>query len=478
MAVLAVIGMLGLLAPLFRLGLYAVPYYDDYLHVKFVKSFVQEYGGFEGWWKGVLYTVQSQYYAWQGTYSTQFIVSASPLLLDDKYYRYVVLAVLLVFIISVMAAVWMLTKRLMKVTTGGAWIIAVIVTMTLVEFIYTAQQGIYWYNGEVHYTLMHGLLLLTIAIAVEVLYASSCKKAFVLSVLMAILGIIVAGSNFVTILQGLLVILTIIGLGILKRNKKTWFLAMPTFLYTFGFYINVSAPGNAKRGVLFEGCGVMESILLSFKSGAEQFVKFTGLIMVAVMMLLVPVVWNAVRNMEYEFRFPGLVTFYSICLYAAGFTSSYYGMGTPGVSRTWVVIKLTLQLLIFVNEIYWIGWFVKRRQKKKEVQNVEHYLVYYGVLGLMIMGIFALSSNKAGSFSTYGAYYYIHSGEAYNFYQQYTERIEKIKNGGDVVELEPYVWRPYFLCMGELSNDPNAEQNKSLAQWYDKEAVYIAVNEE
>lgn len=196
------------------------------------------------------------------------------------------------------------------------------------------------------------------------------------------------------------------------------------------------------------------------------------------MLLLAPVIWNVVGKMEYEFRLPGLVTLYSICLYATGFTSSYYGMGTPGLSRTWVVIKFTLQLLIFVNEIYWMGWFVKKRQKKKEVQCVEHYLFYYGAVGLMILGIFALSPNKIGEFSSYGAYYYVHSGEAYNFYQEYENRIEKIENSGAVVELEPYGWRPYFLCMGELSTDPNAEQNKSLAQWYGKEAVYIVVKEE
>lgn len=477
-AVLAVMGMLGLLAPLFRLGMYAVPYYDDYLHVRFVKNFVVEYGGLGAWWQGVLYTVKSQYYAWQGTYSTQFIVSASPLLLDDKYYSYVVLFVLLLFIVSVMAAVVMLTKRLMKMTTGGAWITAVIVTMTLLELIYTAQQGVYWYNAEVHYTLMHGLLLLTIAVSVEILYAKSCKRAVVLSIAMAILGIIVAGSNYVTILQGELVLLTIILLGFLKKNKKTWFLVTPVLLYTFGFYMNVNAPGNQKRGAAYQGCGVMESVLLSFKSGAEQFVNFTGLILVVIMLLLVPVVWNAVRNMEYEFRLPGLVTLYSVCLYATGFTSSYYAMGTPGLSRTWVVIKFTLQLLFFVNEIYWIGWFVKKRQKQREVQCTEHYLSYYGMLCLMMLGIFALSDNKIGEFSSYGAYHYIHSGEAYNFHQQYEERIEKIKNGGSVVELEPYAWRPYFLCMGELSTDPNAEQNMSLAQWYGKKAVYIAVKEE
>jgi len=62
-----------------------------------------------------------------------------------------------------------------------------------------------------------------------------------------------------------------------------------------------------------------------------------------------------------------------------------------------------------------------------------------------------ISPNKVDSFSSYGAYYYIHSGEAYN---------------------------SYFLCIGDLSTDPNAQQNVSFAKWYEKEAVYIVVGEE
>lgn len=472
-AVLAMIGMLGLLAPIFRLALYAVPYYDDYLHVKFARGFLREYGGFRGWIEGVLYTVKSQYYAWQGTFSTQFIVSASPIILDDKYYSYAVVAVLIIFVISVMAFVLMTTKRLLNISTGARWIMAVVVTMSLIELIYTAQQGIYWYNGEVHYTLMHGLFLLMVAVAVEILYVKSNRVALILSVPMAILGIIVAGSNFVTILQGLLVLLTIVGLGILCKNKKVYFLIVPTCVYALGFYFNVIAPGNDKRGQNFQGYGAVKSILYSFKSAGEQFFEFTGLIMVVIMLLLLPVVWNAVINMEYKFRLPGLVTLYSICLYATGFTSSYYGMGTPGISRAWVVIKFTLQLLIYINEIYWIGWFVKRRQRKTTVKPMGHYLAYYAVMCLAVLGIFAISPNQAGSFSSYGAYYYIHSGEAYNFYQQYEARIDKIENSGNVVEVEPYYWKPQFLCIGDLSTDPNSSANRALAEWYGKDAIYV-----
>lgn len=473
LAIVATICMLGVVAPIIRLGFYAIPYYDDYLHLTFAKGFYNEYGGFAGWLEGVLFTVKSQYYAWQGTYSTQFIVSTNPFFFGDKYYGYAVIAVFVIFVLAVFGAVMMLLKKLLKVDLAGRVIASVIITATLVEFIHTAQQGIYWYNGAVHYTMMHGLMLLMVALAVNIFYSKTAVSATFMALAMTLLGAIVAGSNYVTILQGLLLLLTVLGFGILLKKRKTLFLIVPLVVYTVGFYFNVSAPGNAKRGANFQGFGVIKSILYSFKSAAENFWLFTGLATVAVLFIFLPVAWNAVRKVNFEFKLPGLVTLYSICLYATGFTSSYFAMGNAGLGRTWIVVKFTLQLLLFVNEIYWIGWFIKRREKKKEVGEMKHYLLYYSVFCACVLLVLAFAKNQAGTYSTYGAYYYIHTGEAYEFYSQYQRRVETIVNGGSVVEVEPYTIRPWFLCMGELSEDPNASQNSSIAKWYGKEAIYI-----
>lgn len=468
-ASLAVAAMVLLMLPLIRLAFYAVPYFDDYLHIRFPRGFYIEYGGFSGWFRGVCYAVKSQYYAWQGTYSTQFIVSANPIILGEEFYGYSVIVVLVLFVFLAIFSIYRLTRRLMNMEKAASVIMSIVVTAAMLELIHTAQQGIYWFNGAVHYTLMHGMMLLMLMLAVEILYVKSNVCAVGLMILMVFVGIVVAGSNFVTILQCLLVLLTIIALGALWKKKRTLLLVLPTVIYAFCFRLNVSAPGNAVRAGHFEGYGVVKSVLYSFKSAAEEFWNFTGLIMIVVLLLALPVIVNTVKRMDFSFKYPGLVTAYSICLYATGFTSSYYGMGNSGVSRAWIVIKFTLQLLLFVNEIYWVGWLTKR----KTLPQIKHYPAYYAVLGCAMLLIFAFSSNQAGSFSSYGAYYYVHSGEAFNFYSQYEERIETIKSSGPVVELEPYAWRPFFLCIGDLSTNPTASANQAIAQWYYKDAIYI-----
>ena len=92
--------------------------------------------------------------------------------------------------------------------------------------------------------------------------------------------------------------------------------------------------------------------------------------------------------------------------------------------------------------------------------------------------IFLQSPNQAGNYSSFGAYYYVHTGEAYNFYQEYLERVEILKSSEMNVVLEPYHYRPWLLCMGDLSDDPNNEANRSLANWYGKASVVAEYTEE
>ena len=98
---------------------------------------------------------------------------------------------------------------------------------------------------------------------------------------------------------------------------------------------------------------------------------------------------------------------------------------------------------------------------------------FYAIMGLEFIMIFQVSPNQAGHYSAYGAYYYVHTGEAYNFHQEYLERVEKLLGDEDDVQLQPYHYKPWFLCMGDLSEDENNEANRSLAIWYDKDSVTL-----
>ncbi len=469
LAVLAVLGLVLLLVPLLRLACYAVPWYDDYNFMGRARGFSIQSG--KGYFYGALQTMRQEWYAWQGTYATTFLTALNPCLYGEEYQKFGIMGVILVFTLSMLVFGNVVLGNFLKAEKSSKWLMSSVVAASCIGLIYTAQQGLYWYNAAVHYTLMAGIMFLMLASVVKILY---CEKTFlkVLFMLLAmVLGIICGGSNYVTILQGLLLLLTILSLSIFFRRKNWQFLILPTITFAIAFWINVSAPGNSKRGASYQGDGAIQAILNSFIAAGKYFWELTGPMMLVCMLLLVPVIVNIVKKSDYAFKLPGLVTLYSICLYATGFTSSRYAMGTDGLSRTWVTIKYTLQILLYLNEIYWAGWIVKKRESKGKDSEAAHYILHYIAMACLILGVFYLSPNQAGWYSPYGAYYYVHTGEAYNFYHEYLDRVEILKSDEMDIVFEPYRFKPWLLCLNDLSENPDAEENCALANWYGKNTV-------
>lgn len=97
--------------------------------------------------------------------------------------------------------------------------------------------------------------------------------------------------------------------------------------------------------------------------------EYTGLVVLTVMLLLVPLIWQAVKSTDYRFRYPGIVLAWSFGLYATGYTPSLYSLGHAGLSRTLNAVKITYFMLLFLNEIYWCGWL---RQVLKKEQRKPH----------------------------------------------------------------------------------------------------------
>lgn len=470
-AILAILLLAVLLVPLLRLAIYACPWYDDYLFLNNTRLFMQE-EGMAGFFHGAWFTVRHWWHTWQGSFASIFIMAVNPFVFGEEYYFVGIVAVLLIVVASIYFFVTVLCRYMLGADRANSCICAVVVTAALIELIYSAQEGIYYYNAAVHYTLMHGFLFLMIAWSVKFLYDTDRKRAVWHLILVSFFAVLCGGSNYVTSLQGICILFSVFALGLLAKKRKSLFLLIPLAFYGVSFGINVIAPGNSVRASNFQGCGALESIGRSLLEAANSFWELVGPMTLVAVLVFLPVAWNMVKESGFSFRLPALVTAYSYGLYATGFTSGFYSMGTRvGTSRTWVTIKFTFQILLFINIVYWMGWLMKK--SKREIPRFRHYVWYYLGAGILALAIFSLTGNQAGSYSSYGAYYYVHTGEAAAFRQQYLERVEKIRDSGDVVELDPLVWRPWFLYKGDLAPDPSEPKNVSMAMWYDKSQIYV-----
>lgn len=465
------------LIPLLRLALYSVPWYDDYLYGRYVKAAVGDGGGFFQILRSAWEPARIEWWAFQGTFSSIFLMALVPCAWGQQYYFIGPVILILLPVAGVFALVGVLSRDVCGFDRAQTLCLQSGVSAIVLMFIYTAQQGFYWFNGGLHYVGMHSFLMMFIALAVKLLKAKN-RAALVFLVPGTMLGALAAGgSNYVTALQGGLLILSVAGFGFLCKNKRFLLLLPSVLVYGFCFYKNVTAPGNSKRMALFAdwGCGPVEAVLRSFWEGILHLWEFTGLITLAALAVLVPVIWQMVKKSDYKFRYPGLVLAWSVCLYASGFTPSLYSLGHAGLSRALNAVKITYQLLLIINVVYWIGYYCRRAEKQgRETWNGTCPWWFYPAVGAEMLLIFAAASNQAGNYSAYGAYYYVHTGEAYNFYHEYLDRVELLESGEKDVLVKPYGYQPWFLCMGDWSEDPDHEINRAIAVWFDVDSVAVS----
>lgn len=484
LATILFLGLAVALLPVYRLAMYATPYYDDYNYANSVRIMWNSSPTFGTVLKEAAWVVGNTYRSWQGTYSSVFLMSLMPEVFGTGYYFVGIFAIITALVAGTFFLTYTLALYVAKATRVNSVIVAELVTIAITELIYSAQQGIYWYNGSIHYTFAHGMLFVLIAFVIRFIYSDNKVLSWIDMAMVMILSAYVAGTNFITALQGLLAIGVIDIIFFFIKRRKALFLLIPLTLYVVGTIISIMAPGNSVRQQYYAGAAKspIASVLLSFKSAGSYFPKFTGIVIIAVLLVLLPVMYDMAGKAKLSFRWPGLVSVFSFCLYATGFTPSWFGMGSDGLARTFCVVKITFLFLLFLNEFYWIGWIVKKRKEKAEGKEpvflFKHCFATYLLSIAVLLISFVFSKDKAGSYLSYGAYYYIHTGEANNYYVEQMQRDEQIRKSGAVVELKPLVWRPWFLCKKEdLDSNPEAEQNLAAAKWYDKSAIYVVYDE-
>lgn len=491
-AVLAVCVLALLLAPLLRLAFYAVPWYDDYNYGMYVKNALEADRSVVSALGGAAECARVQWYAWQGTFSSIFFMALMPAAWGEQYYFVGSVFLILMLTCSVWTLTGVLTRHVLQSDRVNCVLLQTVSAIVVVELIHSAQQGFYWYNGGVHYVGMHSFLIFLVAVWVRLLTGGGkVSSAFLLAGSLA--GAVLAGgANYVTALQGLLVGCSLVALGAFLGRKRAALLLPSLLVYGFCFYKSIVAPGNyVREGALSSLGGGMTpvmAVVYSFRDAFLHLGEFTGPVMLILLALAFPFVKNVVRRQPLRFRYPGILLAWSFCLYASGFTPTLYVMGHDGFARTLNAVKITYQLLLLLNFVYFTGWACRKMQETRErgtlsrlwgrfqgivgMGTEKNSLRFYVLIAVLILTAFALEKNQAGHYSSYGAYYYVHTGEANEFHKEYLARVETIESSGAVVEVDAYRFRPWFLRLGDLSEDAGREENQAMAKWYCKDAIY------
>ena len=478
-AALALLLLIASLIPVYRIGLYSEPFYDDYVYSLDVKN-AYEAEGVQGIAPAVFETVSRVWKTWQGTYSSVALMSLTSLVFGEEYYFIGVWVCLTVMTVGGFILPFTGFRKILKADIASSLIAGALSSFMFIEFVYYAFEGLLWYNSAVHYTFMHGMMFILLAVQINLIYANSKASRIGFYLLEIILAIIVAGSNFVTSLQGLLFFLIVMVLAFVKSRREGLY-HVPAFLaYLVGFLQNVLAPGNSVRASFFNGFSAVKAMGYSVSEAVVRLPELTKFTTPIVLLALVPVIVEAVGNVDFSFKLPGVVSVLLFGMYATGYVSSFFGVGGAPVWRTMCAVKYTYQLTLLVCMIYWIGWAVKKRQSKgKTPHKINHNLIYYAICTVLMIMSYAFSGNRVGEYSTMGAYTYTHYYVAQSLDAEYKERIETIKNSEEAeVYVKPYETEASFLIgNNELSENPNEDVNRAMADYYGKDKIMLQTKE-
>lgn len=414
---------------------------------------------------------------WQGNFSVGwFTTSMMGIFIKDAYYMGTYLS-LGGFVLSGLLLFMVLLKKVLGADTFRAGIIAISVLCMQILLVPVPAEAYFWFCGAVTYTGAYSAaLLLTLFLVLLYLESGKRRKRFMLMLGIMLLSLFVAGGTYVTLMGMFLVYFFLVVLYWYRKNPNRWLATAGLLLYLAVAGLNVLAPGNQKRltSAGAEQMSAIGAILRSLWEAALYIAKNTMLPSVILALLFVPLFLKIVKKKNYQYPLPLLVTLISFGVFAAQFTPNLYTLGITGAGRIQNVYRWTFYIWLYGNELYWIGWLVRKKKVYESNTNTtEGYLLPGWMLGAVLLAL-ALYVWGGDTLSSVSAAYSLHRGEAQSYYAEYQERLAVLEDETvtDAV-FKPYTFIPYVLYFGDITDKPEDWVNQAVANYYGKNSVVL-----
>lgn len=475
-----------LLAPVLFLGQYDYHCADDFGFSAASHIAWEDTHSLSAVFKAAGETVVDRWHTWQGTFTTMFLMALEPGLFGDSYYHLVPWIMIGAMTVSTMYILYILLVEVVG-CDKTTWIsVSMIYLIVALECIVDPLQGFFWYNGAVHYMIPHSIAIFFIALLMKLRIS---RRKVMLCVLISVISFLLGGSNYITALGiGVVLVYAIIIDLFLKLKKNMWMNIVPMLFFTPAFMINVLAPGNSVRQAMISyHPSPIKAIMLSFYYCIERALgDWLDWKIVAFMLACCPfsiVVANIIKERKkFKFQQPMMVVIFSFCFLSSLFAPSAYSAGDAGGGRVENIIYLDYVLILFLNEVYIIGWLDLRLQLFEKINSVNlnnkknlMFLICFCVGVLFCAGLSVLRDKNC--FTTSSAIESIISGEASRYGDEIKERSIQINNcEGEVLIVPRFIETPYLLYMDDIVPESDDWRNNSMENYYRIKEV-IAVSE-
>lgn len=466
------------LIPIFVLAGYNFPCADDYGYSIYTRLAWEDTHNLFSVIAAAFRKVAEIWLTWQGTYSSVFLMALQPGIFGDSFYAVTPWVILVPYSLAVL---YLFRSVFEKLLGAEKWIpisVSCIYLLVAVQTMVDKTQGIFWYNGSVHYMVPQAALFTLTGLLVRMAAEPGGREKWRMTAAVFLI-LYIGGGNLVTGLEcGIWVAAAVVLAAAEKKKGQAKRFALLFGAWAVFFGINAGAPGNWVRQEDFGyRPGAVRSVLQSFYYCLDfVFGQWSDWTVPALILLIFPFVGKAVHGYKgnFGFRYPLLVLAFSFCILSSMFTPSVYASGEPGAGRIYNIIYLTYLLLLVINMIYLYGWFVKRCAVRNFIDEKADQIYRISVLAGIAFCMVINAAAVPGRFTSVSALNCVVSGEAKVWKQEERERMEILTD--DAVrdaELKEFSVKPDLLFYEDIEPEADNWKNMRMSGYFRKDSVRL-----
>ncbi|HAP21401.1 MAG TPA: hypothetical protein DCR27_08980 [Lachnospiraceae bacterium] len=465
------------LIPILLLEKYNFPSADDFGYSALTRHAWLETHNIASVFAAAFYKVADIYQNWQGTWSSVFLMTLQPGIFGDRFYwitTWIMVGAISFSGFYLFHTIFCTCLRADK----HSWLAVSSLYLLLgIQCMVDKTQGLFWYNGAVHYILpQSALFILTACILKMSVESGNPIKVFLITIF---LSCYIGGGNYITGLECGILLFTAIALCFFGKKKKNFYrLLFPTVIWAVSFFINIISPGNLQRQKEFiNHPGIIRSILRSFYYCLDfvwnQWINWTTLLFV---LLLLPFLLKAVRQYKgtFSFSYPLLVPVYSFCILSSMFTPSVFAEGLPGTGRIYNIIYLTWLLFIVVNILYLYGWYLRKYGSawKLDENDAATFHIFSAMVAFCCFAFTSIA--EPDFFTSTSALRSLLNGEAKGYRIQQEERLKILTD--DTIQdakVKEFTNKPYLLFYSDVDASADSWWNIRASKYYKKNRISL-----
>lgn len=425
--------------------------------------------------KGAIGVAVNFWYTWQGTYTTATFAALLPSIFGEQYYAFVgIVMITLIFVSNTVFSVYFVKrfkgKKLWGITIGF------LMSFLMVQWMPSAVQGLYWYNGALHYCFPNSLFLIYICLLFEAQRKNSKGKTIILRISCLICAFLIGGGNQVSALMSIVFTTAFVMCHIKKdvvNTVENFGILIATIL---SFLVSALAPGTAIRQAVFtERPNVLKTIVLATIQGVSEigaWMDFKTIVaLVVVLPILVMMTCNVKKEFGFSFPCPLVVVIGSAAWISIMHCPPFYATGIPGEGRLFNMVYYNFIVLLVINATYIIGYIICRIPE--QYWRILKEFDKKWLMTVLLLVVAVLISDGKGSWG-YQAIREIYSGRAQQYSIECYERVEMLVNseGKDVIVKE-YSVKPALIFFTDIESDNDNWKNIAVSNYYGLNSITL-----